>query len=75
MLIKNINDRVEKNDTLWILGDFGFGETAKKTGYLEDVFDRLNGEKHLVIGNHDGARVFNLPWKSQQEIINIKDKK
>lgn len=47
-LIKNHNECVHKNDTCYMLGDFGFGrlEDLKKIRY------RLNGKLHLILGNH-----------------------
>jgi len=72
-LIRNIADAVSASDDLWILGDFGFGETAGQPGYLEAVFERLPGRKHLIIGNHDGTRVRSLPWETCEMIAEIKD--
>jgi calcineurin-like phosphoesterase family protein len=72
-LIRNIASVVLPRDDLWILGDFGFGETAGQTGYLEAVFERLPGRKHLIIGNHDGRRVRSLPWETCQMIAEVKD--
>ncbi len=45
-MIANHNRHVAKNDTVWMLGDFAF---ADHMPYLS----RLNGNKHLVRGNHD----------------------
>ena len=48
-IIKNWNERVTKDDTVYILGDFCWG--------LEDewirILDQLNGMKVLIRGNHD----------------------
>jgi len=61
-LIKNWNDVVGVDDDVWFLGDFSFGlydETAI-------TLLRLNGTKHLVVGNHDrkgrAAKLFNRDW-------------
>lgn len=48
------NTNVKPNDIVWNLGDFSFG-TPEKTA---DVLKRLNGQQHLVLGNHDNA-IFN----------------
>lgn len=48
-LIKNWNDNVKPNDTIWTLGDFSFGNYQLTTG----VLSRLNGNHHMVYGNHD----------------------
>ena len=51
MLIKNWNERVGQNDTVYHLGDFAFTpyDALKKTAR------RLLGTKHLILGNHDKA--------------------
>jgi len=46
-LIDNWNSVVNKNDTVWHMGDVLFGRDSFK--YLP----RLNGVKKLVMGNHD----------------------
>lgn len=48
-LIGNINSVVKKKDHLWVLGDVFMGNIAAG---LEKV-GRVNGIKHLVLGNHD----------------------
>lgn len=48
-LIENWNSVVGKNDTIFHLGDFCFGGTKKWT----DILTRLNGNKWLIMGNHD----------------------
>lgn len=62
LLISNWNKVVSPKDSVWHLGDFGF------TKNLEDarhIFNRLNGDKHLVKGNHDqNNKVHQLPWGS-----------
>jgi len=41
------NKTVHKRDVTYILGDV----TMEKANY--DILDRLNGRKHVVLGNHD----------------------
>lgn len=48
-LIKNWNDKVARNDTVYILGDFLF--RAKR--FPEECLSELKGKKHLIIGNHE----------------------
>ena len=48
-LIKRWNNTVQNDDTVYILGDFAFASAQKAQTYL----DRLNGQKHLILGNHD----------------------
>ncbi len=51
-LIKNWNDNVSKNDTVIHLGDFAFRQSEN----LSKVFNRLNGNIHLLLGNHDNRK-------------------
>lgn len=48
-LISNWNERVDDNDTVYILGDvfMGSGDT------IQDIMPRLKGKKILIRGNHD----------------------
>ena len=43
------NDRVQKDDEVYIIGDFAYRNAKPEEWYLE----RLKGKKHLIIGNHD----------------------
>lgn len=47
-LIANHNARVAPTDTVWHLGDFSLDADV-----MAAVLPRLNGEHHLVSGNHD----------------------
>lgn len=60
-LIDNWNKIIGPDDEIWHLGDF----SAYRDGRLESVFFRLNGKKHLIIGNHDeeNEAIFDLPWE------------
>jgi calcineurin-like phosphoesterase family protein len=57
-LIQNWNAVIQPGDSIWVLGDFAWYGG-------EDVFHCLNGDKHLIIGNHDTKRTFKMPWASQ----------
>ncbi len=48
-LIENWNSCVDVDDTVFHLGDFGFGNAGK----LSDIRIRLNGRIFFVMGNHD----------------------
>ncbi len=48
-LIENWNRIVKPEDLTWILGDFCFGGAERWASHLK----RLNGEKALILGNHD----------------------
>lgn len=43
------NNRVAKIDTVYVLGDLSFGSVEEK----RKLFSRLNGNKVLILGNHD----------------------
>ena len=47
-LIFNWNKTVDKDDTVYILGDFVW-----KTGEVSDYCKQLKGHKILILGNHD----------------------
>lgn len=65
-LIKRWNDVVKRGDIVYVLGDFGVKMPDKEA---QKIFNRLSGEKFLVIGNHDHKNpdVINLPWKWKGE--------
>lgn len=71
-LIEAWNSRVDNADEVHVLGDFAFW--YKDAQSLDDIFYRLNGEKHLVVGNHDeqNAKVLRLPWKTQKQISHVR---
>lgn len=68
-LIANWNSRVGKNDVIYHLGDFAF---LSPSG-MRSIFDRLNGEKHLILGNHDQLKTMKLlKWDSIQSMREIR---
>jgi calcineurin-like phosphoesterase family protein len=48
-LIMNWNNTVTSEDIVYILGDLIFRSDKHAAYYIE----RLNGLKHLILGNHD----------------------
>lgn len=46
VLIERWNKTVRNEDTIYHLGDVGFG-------YINHILDRLNGNKILILGSHD----------------------
>lgn len=58
-MVENWNKTVGKDDTVYHIGDFSWGGvTAAKA-----IFDRLNGQKHLIMGNHDEIKYMGkLDW-------------
>lgn len=51
LLIANWNSVVYPNDRVWVPGDITCGSMPR----VWPVLDALNGEKHLITGNHDAV--------------------
>lgn len=73
-LIAIWNETVAKEDVVFILGDFCFGGYAR----WEEILKQLNGEIHLVLGNHDPEKIANkllekgyLKSVSSMELIEV----
>lgn len=75
-IIEAWNSTVPRRADIYVLGDFGFDQRGDRhtTQELGALFDRLEGNKHLVIGNHDEANpaVLKLPWKTQSHLVSLK---
>jgi len=54
VMAENWNKAVKPGDTVYHLGDVFFGAKDRFTKYWK----RLNGNKRLIIGNHDDAKFF-----------------
>lgn len=54
--IENWNSVVSQQDSVYVLGDFCFSR------YPELYFNKLNGQKFLIVGNHDSRETKHLPW-------------
>lgn len=74
-LIKNWNSRIDNGDRIYILGDFIFN-TVEPNQYLKE----LNGEKFLILGNHDRIGKHNeeiykkyLVWIKDYFVLKIKN--
>lgn len=72
-LIKNWNKTVSPNDTIYHLGDFGFSNIQN----LKEIINKLNGNKILILGNHDknlnsliGKDKFNQIFQYHEIVIN-----
>lgn len=61
LIIKNWNQTVKKKDKVFILGDI----TMEKPNLIKEYLPKLNGFKHIVLGNHD--------YKSAKTILDIAD--
>jgi calcineurin-like phosphoesterase family protein len=61
------NAVVSPRDTVWHVGDFSYKASFE---HAERIFKKLNGTKHLILGNHDKVSS-RLPWASQQLMAQI----
>jgi len=50
------NKQVGKKDLVYIIGDFSFHDFEK----TKEIMGRLNGEKILIVGNHDKFRKYTI---------------
>jgi calcineurin-like phosphoesterase family protein len=73
-ILKNINSIVTNNDDLYLDGDICYKSGKDPIEYLR----KMNGKKHLIIGNHDG-KILNSPecrkcFVEIDKILTTKDK-
>lgn len=67
IIIKNYNDTVGKDDHVYILGDITYKQH-------EHLIERLNGWKHIILGNHDVAKnYYGMMSDPKYKIICVKD--
>jgi calcineurin-like phosphoesterase family protein len=77
IICKNWNETIGDGDTVFVLGDVGFGSNSR----LKKLIGTLNGRKILIRGNHDRSHdtmldigfyksVPNLMWKNYYMIHN-----
>lgn len=59
-LVERWNSVIGRKDKVWHLGDFAL--STPEAGAR--IFRRLNGDKHLITGNHDRQWVEDLGWGS-----------
>lgn len=68
-LVELWNGRVKAGDTVYHLGDFAAGGDAR---FALEIFQALNGNKHLIRGNHDhSGRMRKLLWGSVHALHTI----
>lgn len=76
-IVKIWNATVAPTDRVFHLGDFAF-KTGQKKEETRNLFNQLNGEKHLIIGNHDNIKqIGDFGWASikKEDFIVINDVK
>ncbi len=63
-LIAHWNGTVSPKDEVWHLGDFALHVRPER---IDELLGRLNGRKHLITGNNDGAATLDAKgWESVQ---------
>ncbi len=79
LMIKNWNNIVDEGDTVLHLGDFSAGVNSFKGGFetLKKIANGLNGDIHLLRGNHDNYSneiyIKELGFKSVNEFMVIEN--
>nr|CAD6612705.1 metallophosphoesterase [Rhizobium sp. Khangiran2] len=65
-IVRRINERVERDDILYIIGDFALSGDSE---YIRHLFRETQGRKVLIFGNHDldskgrpAKTIRDLPW-------------
>jgi len=58
VLISNFNEVVPEDGETFILGDFGMVSSVEK---IQTILSKMNGKKHLILGNHDYQNKINRP--------------
>lgn len=56
-LVRKYREKVKDSDEVFFLGDFCLGGVKYKDS-LERLLDKLPGQKHLILGNHDRMGAF-----------------
>lgn len=67
-LIDLWNNKIEKKDIVYIVGDFAFGNKER----VIRLMGKLHGIKHLIVGNHDASSI-KIPsyFESVQQIKDL----
>ena len=60
-IISKWNETIEWDDSVYILGDLSMHNVTKTI----EILGRLNGSKHLIIGNHDRKFMKNADFRSK----------
>lgn len=73
IMIKRWNEKIERNDTVYHLGDFSF---ARKPEDVKKYFNRLNGNISLIYGNHDKKHLLRhvrFNWMEHYKVVTFND--
>lgn len=72
-LIKNWNDKITNDDTVYHLGDLSYKFSR---GHIKKVLDQLNGKIVFIKGNHDSEKdlkALSYRFEKIENLIEIKD--
>lgn len=67
-IINNWNSVVKPEDRVFHLGDFGLTNSNR----CQSILNRLNGQKHLIVGNHEKASIDLEGWNWVKPYAEIK---
>jgi calcineurin-like phosphoesterase family protein len=67
-MVERWNALVTSEDEVWHLGDF-----ARSAQLAGEMFAKLNGRKHLIIGNNDPQAILCLDWASARHYAEIEE--
>ena len=70
-IINNYNRVVGKDDLCYILGDISWGQSLNE---YKRIFSQLNGQKFVIIGNHDSRKSL-LRCEKEGLILGVTDSK
>lgn len=68
-IINNFNDCVKKDDIVYILGDLAWTQSYEN---YKRIFQRLNGDKRIIVGNHDNKQIL-IRCQKEGLITSVKD--
>lgn len=70
LIVNNWNSKIKKGDEVFFLGDFAL---HMPLSIMKLYFERLVGNKHLILGNHDSSnKVKKLKWGSIHQVFEFK---
>lgn len=65
--------KVQPGDTVYHLGDFALSGGRKHAELIDQILSKLNGQKWLIVGNHDRREVTkNARWMAVKDYLEIK---
>ena len=77
------NANVERGDHVFLIGDVCWQLDNRNSGYYKELLKNLNGNKHLILGNHDKKipqdfaplYVEVCDYKEVQDVVNFSNKR